>query len=326
MELYTKACLAGLKKACATLDKINKDAPKASLQNKSIEPKKIMPLNKNDEKLFLKILTNYRDEYIRTNNDVKRQILKEKRSNDLSLLFQNVLVDSWVGTVKSIKIISFGNVELVVEIAPKIYLAATMDLHSDYAVIPKDSKLYNIVSTLEIGQRISFSGELIHNYIHSTENFFRLASTINDMIEPIFLFKFTSIETISTEEQIDKNIVSDDTIKIKLQQAKQLKQALLEETARYNKAFKVQIEEILVSNWQKMPDKGNGNNNTGKVAIKVSNQGTFSYKIISLSYSNEFNTKLKQFLKDIEKQEFPKYEKGAFFEIQVAFKDILEES
>ncbi|WP_263831931.1 TonB C-terminal domain-containing protein [Sulfurospirillum oryzae] len=82
------------------------------------------------------------------------------------------------------------------------------------------------------------------------------------------------------------------------------------------------VQEILEENWQKTIDTENGN--VAKVVIKVSDRGTFSYKIVSLSYNNEFNTKLKEFLKAMESVEFPKYEKGPLFEMQVEFKDIKE--
>ncbi len=82
------------------------------------------------------------------------------------------------------------------------------------------------------------------------------------------------------------------------------------------------VQEILEENWQKTIDTENGN--VAKVVIKVSDKGTFSYKIVSLSYNNDFNNKLKEFLKVMEGVEFPKYEKGPLFEMQVEFKDIKE--
>ena len=82
------------------------------------------------------------------------------------------------------------------------------------------------------------------------------------------------------------------------------------------------MQEILEENWQKTVDTESGN--VAKVIIKVSNRGSFSYKVVSLSYNNEFNTKLKEFLKVMESVEFPKYEKGPLFEMQVEFKDIKE--
>lgn len=82
------------------------------------------------------------------------------------------------------------------------------------------------------------------------------------------------------------------------------------------------VQEILEENWQKTVDTESGN--VAKVVIKVSNTGAFSYKVVSLSYNNEFNAKLKEFLKSMEKIEFPKYEQGTLFEMQVDFKDILE--
>ena len=82
------------------------------------------------------------------------------------------------------------------------------------------------------------------------------------------------------------------------------------------------VQEILEENWQKTVETENGN--VAKVIIQVSNRGTFSYKIVSLAYNNEFNTKLKEFLKSMESVEFPKYEKGPLFEMPVSFKDIKE--
>ena len=82
------------------------------------------------------------------------------------------------------------------------------------------------------------------------------------------------------------------------------------------------VQEILEENWQKTVDTESGN--VAKVLIKVSDKGIFSFKIVSLSYNNEFNTKLKEFLKTMESIEFPRYEKGPLFELQVDFKDIME--
>ncbi len=82
------------------------------------------------------------------------------------------------------------------------------------------------------------------------------------------------------------------------------------------------VQEILEENWQKTVNTENGH--TAKVLIKVSDRGIFSYKIVSLSYNNEFNTKLKEFLKSMEEVVFPKYDKGPLFEQEVTFKDMKE--
>jgi periplasmic protein TonB len=82
------------------------------------------------------------------------------------------------------------------------------------------------------------------------------------------------------------------------------------------------VQEILEENWQKTVDTESGN--VAKVIIKVSDKGAFSYKIVSLSYNNEFNSKLKEFLTLMEKVDFPPYDKGTLFEMQVEFKDIME--
>lgn len=332
-ELFTKACKGGLKESCDTLKQINnKDSTETTQKEKSKTSHKQQviqqpnPLNREDEILFIKILTQYQQAYLNTKNQLKQSLLKEERTKTLQTIFKSPQVNGWIGIVKSIKIVTLeDDVELVVEIAPNIRLGGTSFWGNHDALIPRNSKLFKIVSNLEVGQKISFSGTLYHAMGNNTINptYFAMASDMFDgMKDPIFLFKFTSLETISTGEQVDQNIVSDDTLNMKLKQAELALKKQKEDISLYDKAFATKVEKIIASNWDKTPDTFDGN--TAKVRIKISDQGVFSHKIVSLSYNNEFNTKLKQFLKNMEKQEFPKYEKGTFFETQIELKDVLK--
>lgn len=83
-----------------------------------------------------------------------------------------------------------------------------------------------------------------------------------------------------------------------------------------------QIKKILVDHWQEATTTEN--HNTGKVLIHITQDGIFSYKIISLSYNNQFNTEFKTFLKKMETIKFPPYKNGQFFETQISFKDTDE--
>lgn len=163
---------------------------------------------------------------------------------------------------------------------------------------------------------------LIFGGIYVYGKFFPSKNTSNNEISKI---ENNVSKPITTEQKVSKDIKNDrnttnDKLNIKLTEQVSKKQK--EDTSQYDKVFATKVEKIIASNWDKTPDTFDGN--TAKVIIKISDQGVFSHKIVSLSYNNEFNTKLKQFLKNMEKQEFPKYEKGTFFETQVEFKDVLK--
>lgn len=124
----------------------------------------------------------------------------------------------------------------------------------------------------------------------------------------------------STNQKINNNIKKDSNTSTQAVPITKEKTEPKENISQYDKAFESQIQKIMTSYWDKTPDTVKGNK--GKVRVKISNKGTFSYKIISLSYNNEFNDKFKQFLESMVRIEFPKYEKGSFFEIEIAFQDI----
>ncbi len=86
--------------------------------------------------------------------------------------------------------------------------------------------------------------------------------------------------------------------------------------------FRGKITEILDKNWQNTINTVSGNK--AKVIIYIDNMGNFSYKIVTLSYNDAFNAKLMDFLESMKDEEFPPFEEGKLFKMQVEFKDILE--
>jgi len=89
-------------------------------------------------------------------------------------------------------------------------------------------------------------------------------------------------------------------------------------TGEYNK-YIGKISDILDEKWQNTPGTIAGNQAT--VTVKIDKFGNFSYKIDSLSYNNEFNAKLQNFLESIKDEKFPPYKDGDFIELKVNFKD-----
>ena len=89
-------------------------------------------------------------------------------------------------------------------------------------------------------------------------------------------------------------------------------------TGEYNK-YLGKISDILDKKWQDTPGTIAGNSAT--VTVRIDKFGNFSYKIDSLSYNNEFNAKLQNFLESLKDEKFPPYKKGNYIEIRVNFKD-----
>ena len=89
-------------------------------------------------------------------------------------------------------------------------------------------------------------------------------------------------------------------------------------TGEYNK-YIGKISDILDEKWQNTPGTISGNQ--ASVTVKIDKFGNFSYKIDSLSYNNEFNAKLQNFLDSLKDEKFPPYKEGDFIELKVNFKD-----
>jgi protein TonB len=87
--------------------------------------------------------------------------------------------------------------------------------------------------------------------------------------------------------------------------------------------FRGEVQKILYENWQDTIDTVSGNSAT--VEIYIDKNGDFSYKIVKLSYNNEFNSKLVDFLEEMRDKEFPPFTEGEIFKLQVEFKDIRDD-
>jgi len=86
--------------------------------------------------------------------------------------------------------------------------------------------------------------------------------------------------------------------------------------------FRGEITKILDENWQNTIDTVSGNSAT--VTVFIDKSGVFSYKIEKLSYNNDFNSKLRDFLEEMRDKEFPPYIGEGIFQIKVEFKDIRQ--
>ncbi|WP_458701055.1 TonB C-terminal domain-containing protein [Sulfurospirillum sp. 1307] len=86
--------------------------------------------------------------------------------------------------------------------------------------------------------------------------------------------------------------------------------------------FRGKIADILEANWQATIDTVSGNEAT--VLISIDKFGNLDYKIESLSYSDVFNAKLRDFLEEMKDTTFPAYKGTGVFKMKTKFKDIME--
>ena len=86
--------------------------------------------------------------------------------------------------------------------------------------------------------------------------------------------------------------------------------------------YRGKISEILDAYWQETIDTVSGAE--AKVTVTIDYQGSFSYTIVSMSYNDAFNAKLRDFLETMRDKDFPPYMGGEFLSMTIKFKDVLE--
>lgn len=86
--------------------------------------------------------------------------------------------------------------------------------------------------------------------------------------------------------------------------------------------FLGEITELLEGYWQETIDTVSGAEAT--VSIRIDHEGNFSYSIVTLSYNNAFNAKLRDFLEQMRSVTFPPYEEGDAISLTINFKDMME--
>lgn len=85
--------------------------------------------------------------------------------------------------------------------------------------------------------------------------------------------------------------------------------------------FRGKVQEMLDGYWEQTRDTVG--NNEARVRITIGNGGRFSYNIVSLSYNDAFNTKLREFLEAMKDVKFPNNTKNVP-SMTITFKDKME--
>lgn len=165
-----------------------------------VTPKDMPPL----EKSFIKIMNKALDEYTTTTNEAEKTKILGGLIESSSDLLKDRMAKNWIGEIFWIGIAnsdSSARIGVVLSREPLVLLGTMGDKASDdslhiHTVIEFGSDLYNVVSELEIGDKVVFSGRFV-----STRPDAALTVTpleINGARGGVGLFKFTDIKKIQS--------------------------------------------------------------------------------------------------------------------------------
>ena len=144
---------------------------------------------------FKNLICKHRREYRDAANEVQKTKIFRTRVRELRTFFENSLsIKNWRGVVREISTTTDSKVSLEVSFGCGIKIGTWNNALSDmgdFTLIDIDSEIAERITSLSIGQKITFSGNLIQHQI----NFIREKSITEQgaMIAPEFLIEFTDI-------------------------------------------------------------------------------------------------------------------------------------
>lgn len=149
-----------------------------------------------DEKRFIDIVEEIQQKHSSSKNELQKSMARDERKKLLSNI--NIYeVNNWVGTITKLDTNNDGKGILVVKIAPALSVGTWNNAFSDIqnnTLIEKNTKLYNSLLDMKVGQKIRFSGQ----FFPSDDDAIKEKSMTIDgsLSEPEFLFKFYSVSSI----------------------------------------------------------------------------------------------------------------------------------
>ncbi|WP_370931492.1 hypothetical protein [Bartonella sp. DGB1] len=149
-----------------------------------------------DQIAFIKAIDTAREEYKNAYNDLLKSRVRRQRARAICSALPSPVVKNWIGTIKRLTTTSEGQGVLVIQIAEGITLETSNNVFSDLSgpatLIDPDSKLFDILASLEKGQKIRFSGRLFRE--NAKDCYQEKSITLDgSMKQPQFLTSFDSI-------------------------------------------------------------------------------------------------------------------------------------
>lgn len=144
---------------------------------------------------FYLMLSRFRGEYELASNDLQRSSIRTSRQKEIEKQLKNRKVDSWIGEVVSLRTDSSRDAIITIKVDQKII---GREVGRDFCFVIRNSinriehgsQLYDEMSRLSVGSRLTFSGR----FVECDEDYIREGSLTEHgaMSEPEFEFVFES--------------------------------------------------------------------------------------------------------------------------------------
>lgn len=147
-----------------------------------------------DQSRFIDIVSEAQTDSRRADNDLQRELIKNRRNESICSSFSDMNVSGWKGTVDQIGVTGAGKAYISIRISRNISLKTFNNFVSDAfsgTLIDPDTPLFRTIKRLETRQTVQFSGQ----FFEDRSNCIRELSLTRrgDLERPEFLMRFASI-------------------------------------------------------------------------------------------------------------------------------------
>lgn len=178
--------------ASGSPEAIKEDAKRAG--QKSADTAKAVAPKLTQEERFVSLVEKAREAADDADNDFQKRLPLTKRDKDICKLLDSKQIKNWTGEVKTLDTNGDGLGVLGIEIGDEITVSTNNNAFSDYedhTLIKTSSPLFDTMSSLEEGARVTFSG----SFIRDSESCILEQSLTDEgsTQTPTFTFKFSKI-------------------------------------------------------------------------------------------------------------------------------------
>lgn len=154
------------------------------------------------QKEFVKLIDSMRTLYLKEKNELKLTNIRKQRKSELKKLFKNRKVSNWKGKITSLTTGSDQKAYVEIKVHT-VNLNITVKNSMFGEGILGNTKTYNNLTELEIGDFVDFSGRFIYDYENKDYLKELSVTEYGSMDEPEFEFVFKSINQYNPIEKSD---------------------------------------------------------------------------------------------------------------------------
>ncbi len=149
----------------------------------------------NIQNTFISIISEYKQEYQQTRNEIKKTMVREKRKNQLQSLLTSLNMRNWEGKITALGTTSNGDAYIEISFN-SIEIETWNNNFSDMqynTLIPSNSEIYTSLAEMQIGDFVICDFKFIEgdrDYILE-----KSLTEAGSMLQPEFIVKFSKIKT-----------------------------------------------------------------------------------------------------------------------------------